>query len=352
MTFTRAEILRAGAEGSRGDANDFQVAADQFLSEGDEPMALAALDRAHGLAPGNAEVATMRASLLDRQAITEHGIAFRYVPAGTFLMGSRTGDPDERPVHPVRVDGFWIADVPLSWDAYCRLSGWHPPPAGQPQDKPESAFYLAEANKIRRRYCETDTMRGRDWTAYTYDRKPMVAVGWDEAEALAQALSSDAIEYALPTEAEWEKAARGGLIGKRYAWGDEAPTPARCDFDNFGAFSIVDPRALPANGYGVHAMCGGVWEWTATVYDALAYVGLETPAIDAAIYERSRRDPPPGDEPQQRVLRGGSWSDNAAAVTVSFRSAGVGLGWQTGWSDAFTPNVGFRLVRRVAVPEQ
>jgi formylglycine-generating enzyme required for sulfatase activity len=77
-----------------------------------------------------------------------------------------------------------------------------------------------------------------------------------------------------------------------------------------------------------------VSEWTSTRYDALAYSG------------GSPQDEPPEDEPLYRVLRGGSWADAAAAVTVSFRSAALGPAWQQGW-DSFTPNVGFRLVRRV-----
>ncbi|MCA9687407.1 MAG: SUMF1/EgtB/PvdO family nonheme iron enzyme, partial [Myxococcales bacterium] len=115
-----------------------------------------------------------------------------------------------------------------------------------------------------------------------------------------------------------------------------APDRSRCDFDHFGDFVIADPRSLPPNGYGLHGMAGGVWEWTSTIYDALGYhrPGVEP---DLSIL---------GEDPPQRVLRGGSWSDSAAAVTVSFRHALVGESWRRGWTDAFNPNVGFRLVRR------
>jgi sulfatase modifying factor 1 len=321
--FDRDALLDAGAAGLCGDAHDFQVAADRHLSLGDEATALIALDRAYGLAPSDAALAGMRAALLDRLAVAEHGLAFRYVPAGTFLMGSVDGDPDERPVHAVHLDEFWIADIPMTWTAFCRLAGWRPPPEGNLEI--EGRFYLAQADKIRIQYCESER---------TYDRKPMAAVSWRDAEQLAQQLSTAAIEYALPSEAEWEKAARGGLIGKRYPWGDEAPTQSRCDFNHFGDFRIGDPRLFPPNGYGLHAMAGGVWEWTSTVYDALAYGSQHNP-------------PPSEDEPQQRVLRGGSWADAAAAMTVSFRSAALGAGGQQGWGDSFNPNVGFRLVRRV-----
>lgn len=374
-SFTRDAILDAGADGLRGDPRDFQVAADACLARGDEATAIAALDRAYGLAPDDAEIATARATWLDRFAIDEFGLVFRYVPAGTFLMGSTHGDPDERPIHPVRLDAYWMAELPITWSAFAELSGWSPPPNAHPDDTGEHGFYLAQLNKIRMQYCETETRQARDWHAHigtdearamfgsvprehpqrphAYDRKPLVAVGWDDAERLAARLSATPearagnVEYALPSEAEWEKAARGGMIGKRYPWGDEPPTLARCDFDHFGDYHIADPRRYPPNGYGLLGMSGGVWEWTSTIYDALAYGGEATPDFDPAVVERTRSDPPPEDQPQQHVMRGGSWADTAAAVTVSFRGAGIGGGWRSGWSDSFNPNVGFRLVRRV-----
>jgi formylglycine-generating enzyme len=366
--FDLDSLLAAGAAGLDGDSADFQVAADHWLSHGDEATALVALDRAYGLASEDPTITAMRAAFLDRFAIEEHGLIWRYVPAGTFLMGSITGDPDERPVHPVRLDAYWIAELPITWSAFAQLAGWTAPPNSHAQDPGEQGFYLSQANKIRMQYCETETKQARDWHAHlggeqasklfgmvprqrpdrpiAYDCKPMVAVGWADAEMLAARLSTEEIEYALPSEAEWEKAARGGLIGRRYPWGDDPPTPERCDFDHFGDFRIADPRQLPPNGYGLHGMAGGVWEWTATVYDALAYGGAETPGVDPAVFERRSNDPPPADQPQQRVMRGGSWADAAAAVTVSFRGAAIGTGWERGWGDSFNPNVGFRLVRR------
>ncbi|HVI02655.1 MAG TPA: SUMF1/EgtB/PvdO family nonheme iron enzyme [Enhygromyxa sp.] len=339
--FDRQSLLTAGAAGSVGDAHDFQVAADRCLSLGDEVTALIALDRAYGLAPHDAAIASMRAALLDRFAVEEHGLVFRYVPAGTFSMGSTTGDPDERPVHPVTLDQFWIAEIPMTWTAFSELAGWSAPPDSRPPDAEanERGRFVHHGNKIRVQYCSSGGSDSGPWPERLgkFDRKPMVAVSWNDAERLAKRMSNDRVEYALPSEAEWEKAARGGLIGKRYPWGDEPPTRERCDFDHFGEWELADPCTLPPNGYGVHGMAGGVWEWTAAVYDALAYGGAQTPAIDPSVYEADLDDVPE-DQPLQRVLRGGSWTDAAAAVTVSFRAAAVA---------SFNPNVGFRLVRRV-----
>ena len=370
-------LLRAGAQGLQGDPADFVVAADHWLARGELELAASALDRAFGLAPNELAIVEQRRDLLEQLRIVEHDLVFRYVPAGTFVMGSTQGDPDERPVHPVMLAGFWITDVPITWAAYCELMGWAPPPASHPPDIQQRermlGFHLNEANKIRARYCwgdraleslgpgavdpdpysewiEPKAMTSSSFTAprregrpIAYDHKPMVAIGWADAEALAERLGTSEVSYALPSEAQWEKAARGGLIGKRYSWGDEPPTRARCDFGNFGQFTIANPRSLPSNGYGLHGMCGGVWEWTSTLYDALAY------ADQAA--GRIRENEGRSEQPDLRVLRGGSWADGAAAVTVSMRIAREGRGWQSGeWSGADTPNVGFRLIRLGSPP--
>ncbi|WP_116024427.1 SUMF1/EgtB/PvdO family nonheme iron enzyme [Thermomonospora umbrina] len=338
-------------------------------AEGDHRRAASVYDRAYGLDPTDAEVAEARRTLLDRLAVVEHGLRFRYVPAGTFLMGSDVGDPDESPVHPVRLGGHWMAETAVSWSTYCDLMGWEPPPIGFPKEEQGAkmaGFHLHEENKIRLQYCEDATTRAVDWHAhavgqkwrrggeevdaselfgtppredprrpYRYDTKPMVAVSWQSAEALCERLSTDEVRYRLPSEAEWERAARGGLVGRRHPWGDAPPTPERCDFDRFDAFSILPMRALPPNGYGLYAMTGSVWEWTSDRYDAQGY-----PA-DAP--------PPPADG--DRVLRGGSWADCAEVVTVSFRMSRASGDWRTGrWGDHLAPNIGFRLCREEITP--
>ena len=333
------------------------VLADAATERADLRLAAAALDRAYGLQPRDAAVVKRRAEVLDALALKEHGLVFRYVPAGSFLMGSGTGDLDEQPVHPVRTAGFWLSDVPVSWASYARLMDWDSPPAAGPREEAPS-FGLANETRIRLQYCETETLEASDWHAHAgmammgkvsrrnadappdYEQKPMVAVSWQSAEELGHRLSTRTVQYALPTEAEWEKSARGGLIGKPYSWGDEPPDPQRCDSGHFGQFAIRSPRELPPNGYGLHGMCGGVWEWTADLYDALAY-HQRRPPIDAAAVAR--------------VLRGGSFTDDESAVTVSFRMALISADWRgEGRGRHQAPNVGFRLVRRegeFALPE-
>jgi formylglycine-generating enzyme required for sulfatase activity len=333
-------------------------------------MAATACDAAYSLAPESHEIVSTRKTILERLRIEEHGLVFCYIPAGPFVMGSKHGDNDESPEHPVELEGFWITDVPLTWAAFHDLMGWPPPPNGVPDENNKkkgkaefdaALFHLYQDHKIRRQYCETETVRARDWHAHapealwqqgdviktarelfgdvarkntarpwTYDEKPMVAVSWEQATALGKKLTTSGVDYGLPTEAEWEKAARGGLVGCKYAWGNEPPTPERCDFDRFRQFSIRPPRSLPPNGYGLFGMCGGVREWTADGYDA-------------TYYGESPRVCPTGPTVvKQRVLRGGSWADCADAVRVSFR---MGLDPKSSGD----PTIGFRLVRRQPV---
>jgi formylglycine-generating enzyme required for sulfatase activity len=339
------ELVRRVFEacGPEGTSADALVLADAFLERAEARLAARALDRAFGLAPDDAAIARQRGAILDSLGL-EEGLRFRFVPGGPFLMGSAEGDPDERPVHAATTGDFWLSDTPVTWASYCRLMGWEPPPGSGLSDE--------QGSQIRLQYCETETTGAIDWHVHApesvwesdgkkrssveifgrpprgdpsrplaYDSKPMVAVTLEDAQRLCQRLSTDRVEYRLPSEAEWEKAARGGRIGARWPWGNVPPDPSRCDFGHFGEFKIVEPRRLAPNGYGLFGICGGVWEWTRDPYDALAY--------------RGARGSNPGEVAQ--VLRGGSWSDCAQSCTVSFRMAQP--------PDALAANIGFRICR-------
>jgi formylglycine-generating enzyme required for sulfatase activity len=351
-----------------GDRQVLASAAAAAVDGGDLERAAIAYDRACALDPADAELAAARAKVLESLAVNEHGLRFRYVPGGAYLVGSPDGDPDERPVHAVRLDPFWLTDEPVSWASYCLLMGWRDAPASYPQEWDADVregfahdrFRLHQENKIRLQYCEDLTTSACDWHAHAdnprmaelfgrpprtdqsaplrYGSKPMVAVSWQSAEELAQHLSAPAgVTYRLPREAEWEVAARGGLPGRRYPWGDDPPTPDRCDFGRFGPFSVIPPAHLRANGYGLHAMSGTVWEWTADWYDA-------------EYYAESPRDNPRGPaDGRQRVLRGGSWTDHPETVTVSFRFSRGSVSWRDDtWGNHLSPNIGFRLCRAKA----
>lgn len=352
----------------------------QLEADGELEQAATAYDRAYGLAPEHEGIQRARATLLDRLAIVEHGIVFRYIPAGTFLMGSEAGDPDESPVHPVQLDAYWLSETPISWAKFCELMDFQPPPNGMPGkdweskqsgewvqqvmnlipvDLREPELWSSALNAYPHlclQYCESETIRARDWHAhvptmewknhegkvqtsadifglpprtnadsiYTYDEKPIVGIQYEGAFAVGLRMSTKNTQYRLPTEAEWEKGARGGLIGATYPWGDTLPTHDNCDFGRFKEFSIQKSKSFPANGYGLYAMCGGVWEWTSDWYAAEYY----TPHL--------QKNPTGSEQGEAHVLRGGSWADDAEAVTVSYRMAG---------EYHISATVGFRLCR-------
>src|SRR5262249_53222718 len=113
-----------------GDPQLLAAIAQHFEEEGNLEAAATVYDRAFGLDPDAAEVRRRRQRVLDRLALTEHGIRFRYVPGGSFLMGRSGGEPDEGPWHPVWLAPFWMSETPISWGAYCRLMDWEPPTSG------------------------------------------------------------------------------------------------------------------------------------------------------------------------------------------------------------------------------
>lgn len=328
-----------------GDVADMLVAADACLLAGDRELAASALDRAYGLAPEDAAVARQRKAILDELALDIRGLTFRYVPAGRFVMGSDHGDPDERPVHERRLGAFWITDVPVSWSAFNALAGFGAPPeetfpAEDTLDE-DRHFHFRERTKIRVQYCADGDDPAVDRymeDGSAYGQKPMIAVAPADAEELARVLDDASARYGLPSEAEWEKAARGGLESALYAWGSAAPTSELADFGQTEDYRLVDPRRFSPNGYGLHGMCGGVAEWTADRYDALAY--HRAASGDLGPVEVTEESHP-------FVIRGGSFVDAARAITASFRSTHFDPGWRAEQRLRYaTPTIGFRLVRR------
>ena len=217
---------------------------------------------------------------------------FVSIPAGTFSMGSSEGQEDEAPVHAVHLDAFEMAVHPVTraeYDAFTRATG-HPPP----RDAALPAFDRAEL--------------------------PVVGVSWEDA----QAFCTWAGGIRLPTEAEWERAARGGVDGERYPWGgdipDWIPAEGRGPLEGPWPVSLGKP-----NRFGLLGIAANVHEWCAD-WHAHDY------------YARSPARNPTGPESGvRRASRGGSWRH---AVTISRSAARSKL------SPAFRyTDYGFRVVR-------
>lgn len=203
-----------------------------------------------------------------------------FVPAGEFTMGSNTGRSDEQPVHRVHLDAFWIDQTEVTNAMYAKCV------ADGDCDSPSSSSSYTH-----------DSYYGNP----TYDDYPVIYVNWSQAAAYCKWAGRE-----LPTEAQWEKAARG-TDGRTYPWGEGI----NCDKANYtiscvGDTSEVGSYSNGASIYGALDMAGNVWEWVNDWYGDTYYAS--SPSSNPS-------GPASG---QYRVLRGGSW----IWIDGSARSAG------------------------------
>jgi formylglycine-generating enzyme required for sulfatase activity len=221
------------------------------------------------------------------------------VPAGPFLMGSERGAADERPVHRVEVAAFRLDRHEVTVGRYRRC---------------------VEAGGCSRPALSTSHRRTSYFDDPAFDDFPVIFVRWEQADRFCRLAGGR-----LPTEAEWEKAARGPWPGTReYPWGDEPPDCARANLGGpggcLGDTDRIGRRPAGASPYGALDMAGNVWEWVADGYGP--YAG--SPARDP-------RGPARG---ELKVMRGGCWESGASSLRVSCRKAELPAAW--------ADNVGFR----------
>ncbi len=233
------------------------------------------------------------------------------IPAGTFQMGSTTGAGDESPVHAVTLDAFYM-DVNevtnAEYVAFLNAMGKHA----------EAGHMWCElGNDISSYSCGGSQIELVDGTYHAklgYANHPVVRVSWYGAMAYAKWVGKR-----LPTEAEWEYAARGGLAGKLYPWGDTIDS----SYANYGSVvGITTPiGAYAANGYGLYDMAGNVWEWCLDAYDMEFYASspAENPLSGEETLQSLVDTYTTADTDSRRVLRGGSFIYAADTVTVSNR---------------------------------
>jgi formylglycine-generating enzyme required for sulfatase activity len=232
-----------------------------------------------------------------REVVTEAPTGMERIPGGTFKMGSDRHYPEEAPVHDVTVDGFWIDRTPVTNAQFRRfveatghvtLAERAPNPDDYPGAKPEllvpaSIVFVKPRSPVDlgNHYNWWALVPGADWrhplgpesTITGLDDHPVVQVAYEDAAAFARWAGKK-----LPTEAEFEFAARGGLDGVEFAWGDELSPggqmmantwQGRFPFENLAAdgFEGTSPvGSFPPNGYGLLDMIGNVWEWTTDWY--------------------------------------------------------------------------------------
>jgi formylglycine-generating enzyme len=255
------------------------------------------------------------------------------IKGGQFRMGSDDGMPFEAPVHEVSVRSFWMDTHEVTVAEFANFVA----ATGYKTDAERfgwsGAFSLKDGQWQKTSGANWRHPDGPDSKAT--DDEPVCQVSWNDAAAYARWAGKR-----LPTEAEWEYAARGGLVQKTYSWGDnlrpsgkpvanwwQGNFPERNTGED-GFVTRAPVKSFPPNGYGLHDMIGNVWEWCSDWYadDAYATSGHDDP-----------KGPGHGDE---RVIRGGSWmcAENFCSnYRVAARSHAT--------PDSGMNNLGFRCVR-------
>jgi formylglycine-generating enzyme required for sulfatase activity len=220
------------------------------------------------------------------------GMEFLLIPAGEFQMGSNNGDSDEKPVHKVRLS---------------------------------KAFYLGKYEVTQAQW---QAMMGNNPSRFTGDdRRPVEQVSWEDTQEFIKRLNvkEGGTKYRLPTEAEWEYAARAGTT-TAYSFGDDPRQLGEYAwfYDNAGQATHPVGQKKP-NPWGLYDMHGNVWEWVQDWYAAYSAGTAVDPAGPAA--------------GSSRVLRGGGWFDNAVCCLSAFRGRDA-PGGRSGF-------LGLRLLREV-----
>jgi eukaryotic-like serine/threonine-protein kinase len=245
------------------------------------------------------------------------GAEIAYVCEGEFLMGSTDSDPkagiDEKPAHPIYLEAFWIDRAEVTNAQYAEFLnalGGHTGTCGG-HDCAETKVDDKYSHILRR------SQEGRYIVEGGFEDHPVTQVTWYGAQAYCEWVGAR-----LPTEAEWEKAARGD-DGRLYPWGNDAPDCHRAQYGDCGGATVsVGSKLAGASPYGVVDMAGNVWEWVADWYDAAYYASSPT---------SSPRGPSSG---ERKVFRGGSWGYPAAFIRAADRArnrpsyAGFNIGFR------------------------
>jgi formylglycine-generating enzyme required for sulfatase activity len=300
-----------------------------------------------------------------------------YIPGGEFTMGtdSDLGWPEEKPAHRVKVDPFFMDETEVTnrqFAEFVKATNYlttaektptieeimrYAEPGTPPPEKeklvPGAVVFSPPADAVDTRdfYQWWRWVPGACWkhpegpgsSIEGREEHPVVQVSWDDAVAYAKWAGKR-----LPTEAEWEFAARGGLDQKPYVWGDELPGAAgkwqantfqgrfphkNAKNDGFEASSPV--KSFPPNGYGLYDMSGNVWEWCSDWYQPNLYLSR---ANKLSINPTGPEEPVNG----QRVQRGGSFLCHDSYCSRYRSSARHGNAPDTG-----TSHIGFRCVLSV-----
>jgi formylglycine-generating enzyme required for sulfatase activity len=223
---------------------------------------------------------TATVAVLQEEIVDDNGVTMRVVLAGEFAMGSNSGRSNEKPVHQVYLEDFYMDKYEVTNALYkaCEKAGGCTPPQ-QTKSYTHSSYYG---------YSE-------------FDNYPVVYVDWNQAVAYCKWRKSS-----LPTEAQWEKAARG-TDKRTYPWGNDTPNKDLLNYNsNVGDMIETGSYKNGKSPYEIYDLAGNVWEWMLDGYS-------ET------YYETSPSENPLGPNSIFRVVRGGSWSSNTDNTRSAYR---------------------------------
>ena len=235
------------------------------------------------------------------------------IPAAAFQMGDSFGEGDsgERPVHTVYVSAFYMDKYEVTkafWDevaSWAGVNGYDIGPgsgSGNGADYPVTDVSWYEVVKWANARSEIEGLK----PCYYTDSTQETVYRTERVNVATESAKWSGCGYRLPTEAEWEKGARGSLSGQRYPWGNEIDCTKANYYDCVGEASEVG--SYPPNGYGLYDMAGNVWEWVWDWYDSGYY-------SSSALSDP--RGPASG---SNRVLRGGGWQFLADSCRVAYRN--------------------------------
>jgi serine/threonine-protein kinase len=222
------------------------------------------------------------------------GIIMVYIPPGKFEMGSNDYD-DEKPPHEVYLDGYRIGKYEVTIKQYMKFVN---------DTKSHYPEWLEEGSQYHIKTGSDDYYK-----KFVSDENcPIVGVSWDDARAYCGWLSNKTgLNFKLPTEAQWEKAARGN-DGRKYPWGDREPGETLVNFGSkIGKTTPVGSYLDGASPYKLLDMAGNVWEWCSVWYES-------------DYYKNAPKENPPGPKSgSYRVMRGGGWGSSGGDLRCAFR---------------------------------
>ncbi len=289
-------------------------------------------------------------------------IAWVHIPAGPFKMGSTADDEqawdDEKPIHTIDLPDFWMSRFPvtnLQYRSFVEAGGYDEEEYWSEngwawRNGVDSDLSIIDDEDLRQAYQSAYAARPKEkrnrpywwndpkWGAPT---RPVVGITWYESQAFCQWLNAHRPpdwpegRIRLPSEAEWEKTARG-THSNLWPWGNEfSPEKANTDKTGLGETSPVGMFPGGKSPYEIYDLAGNIWEWTTTIWGGY---DLQNPTFRYPYNPRDGREE--ATSLDTRVLRGGSWSDDDGNARCASR------GWDA--PDVFSGSIGFRLVVSLA----